>query len=364
MQYNDVLKLIEEKQSLGIKPGLERIKLLLEKMGNPQNQIKQIIHIAGTNGKGTVASAIAKALKRSGAKVGLFTTPWVVDYQEQIKINNKRISKSDLVKYIMKYYDCDATEFELLTAIMYKYFADEQVDYAVIECGMGGKNDATNVEEKNISVITSIDFDHTDYLGHTLEEIAEQKAGIIRPGCLCILYPNPKCDWVFKNICDRKKAFLIKVKDTGDYLKNDLATAQTVLDVLKIDIPVVNPKLQARQFYVNGVLTDGGHNADAAKALAPKLDGEVAIIGMMKDKNAEEYLSIIAPKCKKIYTVSVNNPRSMHPIDLANIAKSYCKDVEAYDDVQKALEDAKENNLSLVCGSFYLYREIRKELLK
>ena len=182
MNYDNALNLILQKQSLGIKPGLTRIYELLNKMDNPQDKIN-IIHIAGTNGKGTTAAALSNALIKSGKKVGLYTSPWTEDYREQIKINGNMITEEE-------YIDCDATEFELVTAIMYKYFADENVDFAVVECGMGGKGDATNVEKKNISIITSVAIDHTAFLGSTLEEIAAEKSGIIKPDSVCILYPT------------------------------------------------------------------------------------------------------------------------------------------------------------------------------
>ena len=174
MNYNEALNFILSKQSLGIKPGLTRIKALLDSMGNPQNKIR-IIHIAGTNGKGTVARFINDALIDAGYKVGLFTSPWIIDYTEQIQINNTFIPQEVFAEYVDAYRDNDCTEFEFLTAVMYKYFADSNVDWAVVECGMGGKGDSTNVEQENIAVLTSISLDHTDFLGSTVEEITKEK---------------------------------------------------------------------------------------------------------------------------------------------------------------------------------------------
>ena len=250
----------------------------------------------------------------------------------------------------------------LITQAYYKYFADENVDFAVVECGMGGKGDATNVESKNVSVITSVAIDHTAFLGNTVEEIAKEKSGIIKQGCTCVLYPNPKCEKIIENVCNKNNSKLIKIDDTGNFLKNDIACAQAVLDELSINIKAENPKLSARQSLVGGILVDGGHNEDAGMALKDKINNEVAVIAMMKDKNVDAYLSLVAPKCKTIYATQVNNSRSMKAYDLAEIAKKYCDDVLIFDDAIKAVESAKQNNLSLVCGSFYLYREIRKEL--
>ncbi len=362
MDYENALNLILQKQSLGIKPGLTRIYELLKRMDNPQNKLK-IIHIAGTNGKGTTATSISNALIKAGYTVGLFTSPWLSDYREQIQINGDFIPEEDFAKYIEKYIDCDATEFELVTAIMYKCFADKNVDFAVVECGMGGKGDATNVEEKNISVITSVAIDHTAFLGNTIEEIAKEKSGIIKPNSTCILYPNPKCEHIFEKVCSEKNAKLIKIADAGNVLQNDIATAQGVLDTIGVDIKAENPKLSARQSVINGVLVDGGHNVDAAKALAPKINDEVAVIAMMKDKNVDAYLSLVAPKCKTIYATQVNNERSMKADELSKIARKYCKNVLTFDNAFDAVNDAKQNGLTLVCGSFYLFREIRKELI-
>lgn len=362
MTYSKALNLILNKQSLGIKPGLERILSLLDTMDNPQDKIK-IIHIAGTNGKGTVAATIASALKNAGYKTGLFSSPWVDNYREQIKINGEYISKNDFAEYTEKYYANDCTEFELLTAIMYKYFADNRVDYAVVECGMGGLGDSTNTEKKNISVITSVSIDHTAFLGNTLEEIALQKSGIIRNDCPCVLYPNPKCEEVFLS----KAPNLTKVSEQGSFEKNNLATVNAVLSILGVTNVNKTVKLPARQEMIGNILLDGAHNVDGAKALASVLDNKkvTAVIGMMKDKDIDGYLSIIAPFCDRIITVSPNNSRAISADELKNIAKKYCKKVSSAYSAVDAINRAKQyNNFHLVCGSFYLAREVRNLLLE
>lgn len=331
MNYNEALNFITQKQRLGIKPGLSRILSLLEGMDNPQNKLK-IIHIAGTNGKGTVANTIAKALQDNGLRIGLFTSPWLTDYREQIQINGEFISEETFAKYVTEYSDNDCTEFEMLTAIMYKFFCDEKVDYAIVECGMGGRGDATNVEKENIAVLTSISLDHTDFLGSTIEEITKEKEGIIKPNCPSFRYEN-----------------------TRDIYKDNLTLAKKVVSYLGYndDISLVKPL--ARQQRINGILFDGGHNLEAGKALEPLLNNEIAIIGMMRDKDVKGYLSFVAPHCKKIYCVNVDNPRAISANELSGIAKKYCKDVEI---IEKPVDAIKQKDVTLVCGSFYMIREI------
>lgn len=334
MTYTEALNFILQKQSLGIMPGLTRIQGLLDTMDNPQDKIK-IIHIAGTNGKGTVAKTINDALVNNGYKVGLFTSPWIEDYREQIQINNQLISEDDFSYYVDKYKDNDCTEFEFLTAIMYKYFADSKVDFAVVECGMGGKNDSTNVEKNNLcSVLTSISLDHTDFLGSTIGEITKEKEGIIRENSPCFRY-----------------------EDTGDFENDNLELAKKVIRYIGVDDNITLSKPLARQQVINGVLFDGGHNASAGKELCRIISNETAIIGMMKDKDVDGYLSFVAPKCKRIICTTPNNSRAMNANDLAVIARKYCKDVSVIEDPEKAI---KNQDITLICGSFYLIREIIK----
>ncbi len=348
--YDGALQYLINKQSLGIKLGLKRMLDALEVMGNPQNGYKTV-HVAGTNGKGTVAATIAKALQESGYKVGLFTSPWVTDYREQIQINGAPITEEQLIGgvTVLDLLKAECTEFEALALIAYEIFMAEKVDYAVIECGMGGRGDATNVEKNNLSVITSISLDHTDFLGDTIDEIAEEKSGILRKNCTCVLY-NDNLKSHFEKKCKR----LI----TGN-IKSNLDLVNAALKELNVPEASELIKLPARQERINGVLLDGGHNVAAAEMLAPLLYGEVAVIGMMRDKDVEGYLSLIAPKCKIIIATSPDNPRSMSAFELASRAKKYCKDVEIIESPALAV---KEKGVTLVCGSFYLAREVRNLL--
>ncbi|MGN1124517.1 MAG: bifunctional folylpolyglutamate synthase/dihydrofolate synthase [Eubacterium sp.] len=365
MTYEEALNAITKKQSLGIMPGLSRISTLLEIMGNPQKKLK-IIHIAGTNGKGTVSALIAKALTNSGYKAGLFTSPWVDDYTEQIQINSSYIPKDIFANYVNEYAKYDATEFELVTAIMYKYFCDSGVDYAVVECGMGGQGDSTNaIDTPEIAVITSVSLDHTNFFGNSIENIAREKAGIIKKNGTVVLYPNKKTQPVFEEKCTQMNARLIKLDDTGDYMQNNILTAQTALNELKINSSLSPVSLPARQEYIKeNILIDGAHNPEGANALVKNLpDREItAVIGMMRDKEVDAYLSIVAPYCKRIIATTPSNSRAMDCNELKALAQKYCDDVISISNPLQAIRQS-DYDLLLVCGSFYLARDVRKELL-
>lgn len=345
--YLYALNFIQSKKSLGIKPGLDRIKKMLNKADNPQNNFK-IIHIAGTNGKGTVAATLSKALIDNGYKTGLFTSPWVVDYREQIQINNEYISEGDFAQLAkeVETLGVSCTEFEALTYMAYSCFYKNKVDYAVIECGMGGLGDATNVEEYNLSVITPISLDHTDYFGNTLEDIAKEKSGILRSNCDCIIYSDE-----LKAVFEPKCRNLIISEN-----KDNLCIVNSVLKYIGLASVNSLVRLPARQERLGGVLFDGGHNVASARELSKNINNETAVIAMMKDKDIDGYLSIIAPKCKRIIATEIDNKRCISANELASVAKKYCGDVEVISDPKKAVT---QKGITLVCGSFYFIREVR-----
>ncbi len=361
MTYKDALDLIVAKQSMGIKPGLGRVKALLETMGNPQNELK-VIHVAGTNGKGTVASSICKALRDDGYKVGLFTSPWVLNYREQIQVDNNFIGEHVFANYVERFQDNDCTEFEFLTAIMYKYFFDEKVDYAVVECGMGGKGDSTNVvDHPVVSVITAIALDHTNFFGNSVREIATEKAGIIKSNSICVLYPNKETQKIFEDYCRVSKTKLVLVDENGDFNANNIATANAVLKELGLPQNAKKPVLPARQNVINGIMFDGSHNVDGALALKTNFPkGKVtAVIGMMADKDIDGYLNVVGPMCDTIVATMPSNKRAVDVNTLKAIALKYCDKVYAIENPREALDFAKQtSNSVLVCGSFYLVRDL------
>ena len=196
--YKDALNLLTSQGKFRIKLGLERISKILNLLGNPQKKLK-CVHVAGTNGKGSVCAMLSTILTEAGYKTGLFTSPHIFKYTERIKIDGNEISDDIFAEKIFKIQDLakqneiDLTEFEILTAVMFEYFVENGVDITVIEVGLGGRYDSTNVIENPIcSIITTIDFDHTERLGDTIEKIATEKAGIIKPNCPVIVHSSNK----------------------------------------------------------------------------------------------------------------------------------------------------------------------------
>ncbi len=374
MNYEDVLSLIKNKQeNLGVKPGLERIKFALAELDNPQNHIKAI-HIAGTNGKGSIASGISNSLIAAGYTVGLFTSPWVIDICEQIQVNHSFISHEKLSVLVERVNNIcpELTEFELFTAVAFEYFSELNVNYMVIECGMGGELDSTNVIDNTlISVITEISLDHTEYLGNSLLEIAKNKAGIIKENSTVVLYPNHCLDSFFTSVCEEKNAKLRMVPDLGDVGKNNSKTIEVCLKSLGINIPVMPSTMPARLERINGnVLLDGSHNNSSVKVLAEylrnnKINGVAAVVSIMNDKNAEEYIKSISMFCASICICRSTNNRAIDCTELLHIAKKYCNSVNIIKNPVDAVKHAiNTGRFVLVCGSLYLARDVRRFLLE
>ena len=213
--YENAIKLITSREKFHIRLGLDRVSQALELLGNPQDRLN-IIHVAGTNGKGSVCAILSAILSCAGFKTGLYTSPHIIEYTERIKINRKNISKSDFadliteISLLAKVNGIYLTEFELLTCAAYKYFADKETDICVIETGLGGRLDATSAINKNIlSIITSISLDHTDRLGDTVEKIAFEKAGIIKNGYPVLISSGNKGFDTIKTVADKKQSDIL-----------------------------------------------------------------------------------------------------------------------------------------------------------
>ncbi len=404
MNYNEALKYIHSLLVFGSKPGLERITALLNALGNPQDELR-FIHVAGTNGKGSVCTMLSTIYAKAGLKTGLYTSPFVVDFRERIQINGEYIEKEALAKLTQKVKDTGitVTEFEFITALAMLYFKMNKCDIVILETGLGGRFDATNVIKSNLaSVITRIDFDHTDYLGNTLSEIAMEKCGIIKKGSPTICYPLQEAEaretiksysekFVVPDIQDLK---IINDRDFGNHFaykdheykttlcgEHQIYNALTVIETVKaagISLPqeiiskgIEEATIPARLEIISKkplVVLDGAHNLNGGMALKGFLEkhkDSVAIIGMMADKDCDSFLKVTLPFVKKVITVTVKeNKRTMSAEDLKTLAEKYCKEVKSAENYKEAIKEASKENAPLfVFGSLYLAGGLRDDLI-
>ncbi|MCR4594199.1 MAG: bifunctional folylpolyglutamate synthase/dihydrofolate synthase [Clostridiales bacterium] len=412
MNYTESVEYIHSLLRFGIKPGLERISELLKLLGNPQEKVKTV-HIAGTNGKGSTSTMTANILKNAGYKTGLFTSPYVINFRERIRINGEMIPEDVLSKTVCRVKEkidvlnadgIEITEFEAITAAAYLYFAEEECGFAVMETGLGGRFDATNVITKPaLCIITSISFDHTDILGDSLEKIAFEKCGIIKEGCPVITSQNQSVDamQVIEKTCEGKSSPLLitnpqkaaVISDTlgktvfgymgEDYelrlngmhqIENavNAIEAAKVLGISKESVKrgLCETVMTARMEVISHnplIIREGGHNAGCALALKEYIERyDIChihmLIGMMADKDTDYYLKTLAPLCERITCVTVSNPRAIKAEELAAIAEKYCKNVSYEENPKKAyIEESlslSDDDTLLVCGSFYLMSDI------
>ena len=404
----------------GIKPGLERTLYLVEQSGNPHTKFPSI-HIAGTNGKGTTSSIIASVLMAAGYRVGLYTSPHIVDFNERIRIDGKKISNDCLIRLAKKYLtlgkDVEATFFEVTTAIAFEWFAEEQVDVAVIETGMGGRYDSTNILSPMVSVICSVDIDHTDYLGDTIEAIAFEKAGIIKQGVPVIIgeeKPLPLKVLTDYSALQSSEAVLLNQNDAefitynnesnsvlnvstyftkyeglvsplrGKHqLKNHLI-ALTTLEKIRRRFPFTNShvsdgvrkvielsgltnRIEIRSFNPLEIF-DVAHNPAAIAKLTETIDEMyparkfTILYGAMADKDNHETLRILKEKCSLLVLSQPSIKRSASTNELAKLAENLgyaaVREIpnpfEAYQQLKQAGDDF------IAVGSFYLIGEILK----
>ena len=424
MKYQEAMKYITEVGNFGSNYGLERTYKLLELLDNPQDKLK-IIHVAGTNGKGSTTAMITSMLKGCGYKVGMYTSPFLEEFEERIQINGENIPKEKLAQLITKIkYAVDKvieegynhpTEFEIITVLMFLYFATEEVDFAVVEVGLGGRLDSTNVITPILSVITSISFDHTNLLGNTLEEIAAEKAGIIKSCIPTVIYPqeemaerviSSKCqeldsklykinkeDAKLINIIKEDKIYQqvkvklddeydVKLPLLGEHQILNLAVALKALEVIKDKAPKLNMESIVKSIATvrwNGrleimsnspyVVIDGAHNIQGITQLNKNINkyfeykDMYLILGILADKDVEDMVKVITPKAKKVFTVTPNSMRAETAEELMNEVKKYNESCEAYNDYKNAFEDAlklcKKDDLLLISGSLYMIGEMR-----
>lgn len=427
MKYEDAMKYITEVGNFGSNYGLERTYRLLELLDNPQEKIN-LIHIAGTNGKGSTTAIISRILQGHGYKVGMYTSPFLEEFEERIQINGMNIPKeklADLMEKVKKAVDKvieegynHPTEFEIITCLMYLYFYIENVDFGVIEVGLGGRLDSTNVITPILSVITSISLDHVNILGNSLKEIANEKSGIIKNKVPVVIFPQKKDAFdIIKKKCEEENAslyvidendseFIDVVREDGIYQKIrvkynkeelevnfpllgehqilNLSVALKAIEILekngflKISKEIIKKSLESvvwkgrlEVMNVNPlVVIDGAHNIQGITTLKSNIKkyfeyrNLYLILGILADKDVERMVKEITPMAKKVYSVTPNSLRAELSEDLKKEILKYNSNCYAYEDYEEALnsslKDATEEDLIIASGSLYMIADMRK----
>jgi len=418
--YNQ-LPIFQRIGSSAYKNNLNNTIALDNYFNHSQKKFKSI-HVAGTNGKGSVSHSLASVLQEAGFKVGLYTSPHLKDFRERIKINGQMISEKFVNEFVnsnIKYInDLQPSFFELTVALGFEYFANQKVDIAVIEVGMGGRLDSTNIIKPIVSVITNISFDHTQFLGDTLEKIAGEKAGIIKKSVPVVVgESNYKINHVFYekanevdapiflanqtytvnssfSTSDNKQSFNIfknggniypnlKMDLLGEYQKENILTILQTIDILisqKIDITeeniykglskvVQNTGLQGRWQILNSsplTICDTGHNEAGIQAIVNqikniKFENLHFVFGVVNDKDISRILKIL-PKEAKYYFTKANIPRALNEKELQQKASDFHLTGESFSDVKSAFESAKKcaknNDLIFIGGSTFVVAEV------
>ena len=402
--------------------GLESITRLLQLVDDPHKRL-QTIHVGGTNGKGSVCAFISSVLQKGGYKVGLYTSPHLVSFTERIQINGKEIAWDEVARLTELLRSRGEEEgvpqqfsfFDFTTALAFYYLALQQVDVAVIEVGLGGRLDSTNVLLPLITVITNVTREHADILGNTVQEIAREKAGIVKPGVPVISgVTQPEVIPIIEEECGKKGAPLrlvsrdfsaeriepktmdfhgqrcqwqkVRVKLSGSHQLYNAALALSALEVLREQgWNVTEKSIYAGLAEANcpgrlelmqdapGVLLYGAHNPAAARALRRALQEEFEyrrlfmLVGILEDKDAQTMLAELAPMADSLVAVKPDTSRAMAPNRIAEIARRYCEEIQIIEDVAKALEQvlksAQKDDLILATGSLYTVGEARKHLM-
>ena len=422
MTYSEALEYIHSRPRMKNTDNRRAMRLLLESLGNPQDKLN-IVHIAGTNGKGSCAKMLSNILSVAGYKTGLNISPFVIDFRERFTVNGNFISEETLAQitervkekqeYICETYQLKLVEFEIVTAIAFCYFEMEKCDVVCLEVGIGGREDSTNViKDSLLSCIMNISFDHTDMLGETIEEIAYQKAGIIKPNGTIIAYPAMEKEAmnVIKAEAEKQGAKLIVPDirqinshhkgyfcDVLDYknisLKQSFAgihqsyNTSVVIEgakalnesgKYKITAEDIKKGIEQTQFPARIeifskeplVILDGAHNLDGVTALkkvleANKVKNLTAVWASLSDKHPEMLIEAMAPFIGKLYTVDIFGSRAIPKAELAEMAKKYIPDCNAAESLEAAIEAAIKNGENLlVFGSLYLASDARKIIIE
>lgn len=424
MTYEETLKKIDSYQRFSTKPGLERISKLLSLLGNPQDRLK-FVHVAGTNGKGTACTLIASVLQNAGYRVGLYLSPHVCDFCERMQFCGEMIPRNELAAASERVFTAaeqlresgtNVNEFELITAIAMLWFAERGCEIVVLEVGLGGRFDATNIiDNPLVSVIMSISLDHTKILGDTIEQIALEKCGIIKKHCPVVCSPDepPEALEVIRRISKKNESQLteadtdrlgavksnfsgaeleyrgerIHLPFLGDHQVKNAATVLAVLEVLRAsgwNIPSFalkegfsSARLPARLEVLSlnpPILLDGAHNPEGttalAKAIRRYLSGKkiIAVMGMMADKDAAQAVKNLTGLFQKVIAVAPSSPRAMSAADFAELwqrsgtpALVAGSSAEALNLTFSALEP---DGALVICGSLYLAGDLRALLIE
>ena len=430
MNYNQALEYIHGTRKFGSKLGLDNITELLRLLNNPQKELK-IIHVAGTNGKGSTSSFLAGILKEGNYKVGLFTSPYLEKFTERIRINFKNIPENVLAQITQKIKGKvdemikngfnHPTEFEIVTAIAFEYYKQSQVDYVILEVGLGGRYDSTNViENPLISVITPISMDHMNILGDTLGKIAWEKAGIIKNNSLVISQVQQKeAQDVIENVSNKMASELIlvpinnsvlrqgneygssfdftfnnhyfnnlEIKLVGRHQVYNALTALTAILTLRDRDLVSLTDEDIRKGLKNAVwpgrlevltrnptfLIDGAHNLDGIKSLKRaiielfKFDRLILGMGILADKDVDNMIKELSDIGDVLIITEPNIHRAMKPQEIAEKVSKYNKNFIVEEDIKnavdKALEIADKNDLIVFAGSLYLIGDVRKYVIE
>ncbi len=409
--YDEAMEFIHSRRRFAGAAGLGAMTELMRRLGNPQNDLR-FVHIAGTNGKGSTASYVANALTASGVRTGLYISPFVREFEERIQICGEKIPRGEMAKCAARVAEAmgdtlEITEFEAVTACAFLYFAGQNCGMVVLEVGLGGRFDATNViEPPEVCAVTSISLDHTKILGGTEEEIAFEKCGIIKRGSRVVgcCENSPEVNAVIERACADagaaltfadKSALEIKSRSLsgsvfsykgGEYRLSMLGTHQiynalTAIEIcaaLKLSGDAVRKSLESTK--ISGrceiigqnptVIIDGAHNVGGAAALCRTIDeyaGQkvILVMGMLADKAHEKCLEILAPAAKLFVASQPQSPRALPCAEMAREAQKYFPNqaVPAFESPADALnyarERAKENDVIIVCGSLFMIGNLK-----
>jgi len=421
MNYTEALEYIHGTRKFGCKLGLENIKTLLGMLENPHEKLRYV-HVAGTNGKGSTVAFISSILIESGYKTGIFISPYIERFTERIRVNSEEIPQEDLARItgvVKEKVDemlnkglPHPTEFEIVTAIAFQYYYEMKCDVVVLEVGLGGRFDSTNVIGAPLaSVITSISYDHMDILGNTLSQIAFEKAGIIKNNSDVVLYPQEKeVEKVIENACYERNSNLhkarfedirvidyniegqmfnfglyenLKIRLLGDHQLKNAAVALETCKILaykgyRITEKTIRKGLEETSWPGRMevvcknplVLIDGAHNIDGVRVLAKNLDKyfsnkkKIFIMGVLKDKEYKAMIEVIAPIADRIITVTPLSERALSAVELAEIIKPYCKNVSISGTIESGIITAVQiyTNYDIICafGSLHYIGEVRR----